>query len=109
MGDQPAVAVTLCMYLKSVLDEGRPSEEDAVSPGGHSVLLTGVIAQGICRVLVKLVGGPEADGRFSDISEDVAGKHLPPALILQPTLVALTQRHVHHRFFLPEHKSHAAT
>ena len=72
----------LNLYLNGILDEGRASEEDAVSPGRHASLLTAVIAQGVSRVLVKLVGGAEGDGRLPNIPEGMPCKHLPPALIL---------------------------
>ena len=46
------------------------------------MLLTGVIPKGVYSVLVELVGGPKGDGSLSDIPEDAASIHLPPALVL---------------------------
>lgn len=68
-------------YVRYVTSK-RASEEDAISPGWHPPLLTGIIPHGVWIPFIELVCGREVDDSLAEISEDPASPHLGLALIL---------------------------
>ena len=67
-------------------------EQDAVSPGRHPALLAAVIVQGLLRVLVKLVGGPEGDGGLLQVHKGAPCRHLQLQLVLH--MCSTAEQHI---------------